>query len=377
MTPYAVADPAGLRCMLMRGGTSKGAYFLAGDLPAASPARDDLLLRILGSPDERQVDGIGGGHPLTSKVAVVSTSDTPGADVDYLFLQVHVDRALVSASQPCGNILAGVAPFALERGLIAATGEVTEVRIRMVNTGSVATARLATPGGAVHYAGDTSISGVPFPAARIAITFEGTQGSVCGALLPTGRARDRIARLDVTCIDNGMPVVVINAADLGVTGYERPADLEANGDLRARLEELRFAAASRMGLGDAGELTIPKLTLVAAPRAGGTLCTRTFIPHRCHSSIGVLGAVTVATAARLPGSVAADVAVNPASVVDPAGRRVRLETPSGYFDTEVEPPNQDGSPGRIAVVRTARKLFDGRTWPRATAAAALSTVDVH
>jgi 4-oxalomesaconate tautomerase len=364
--------------MLMRGGTSKGAYFLAADLPAADrpaadrpaadrpaadppateAARDDLLLRLLGSPDPRQVDGIGGGHPLTSKVAVVSASPGPGADVDYLFLQVHVDEARVSAGQPCGNILAGVAPFAVERGLVAPAGDRTSVRIRMVNTGGLAVARIATPGGRADYAGDTVISGVPFPGAEVALTFADTEGSVCGRLLPTGGVRDDIDGTPVTCIDNGMPVVLVEASALGADGHESCAELEADAALRAKVERLRLRAGELMGLGDVGATTIPKVTLVAPPGAGGTLATRTFIPHRCHTSIGVLGAVSVASAVRLPGSTAAAVAGPPRE-----DGRVRLEHPTGFFDTQVT-VDAGGRLGPVAVVRTARKLFDGTTWPR-------------
>jgi 4-oxalomesaconate tautomerase len=353
-----MTDEDGVRCMLMRGGTSKGAYFLRADLPAGAAARDDLLLRVLGSPDPRQIDGIGGGHPLTSKVAVVARSDNAAADVDYLFLQVQVDAARVSAGQPCGNLLAGVGPFAAERGLVEPAGGATTVRIRMVNTGALALARFATPAGRVSYAGDTTVSGVPFPAAEVALTFADTEGSVCGRLLPTGQVRDEVDGVAITCIDNGMPVVLVGAAELGVSGYESCADLEADGALRDRLERLRRQAGELMGLGDVSTATIPKMTLVAPPRAGGTLATRTFIPHRCHTSIGVLGAVSVASAVRLEGSTAAGVAAPPG-----AGGRIRLEHPSGFFDTEVTDAGRS-----VAVVRTARKLFDGTTWPRPAAA---------
>ncbi|MBO0869189.1 MAG: 4-oxalomesaconate tautomerase [Micromonosporaceae bacterium] len=338
--------------MLMRGGTSKGACFLAGDLPADPGARDDLLLRLLGSPDPRQVDGIGGGHPLTSKVAVVSRSERTDADVDYLFLQVQVDRAVVAAGQPCGNILAAVGPYALERGLIPGGAKETTVRIHMVNTGALAEARFATPGGLPCYDGDTMIDGVPFPAAPVHIVFEGTEGSVCGALLPTGRPLDTVDGVEVGCVDNGMPVVVLAAGDVGVTGYESPEELEANQKLRDRVERLRLAAGQLMGLGDVTDQTVPKMTLVSPPRDGGTLSTRTFIPHRCHTSIGVLGAVSVATAVGLPDSPAARVAGAPGP-----GGRIRIEHPTGFFDTE--PVG-----GRIAVLRTARKLFDGTAFPR-------------
>jgi len=354
----------GVRCMLMRGGTSKGAYLLAEDLPADLADRDDLLLRLLGSPDARQIDGIGGGHPLTSKVGVVSRGDAD-SDVDYLFLQVQVESPAVSAGQPCGNILAGIGPFAVERGLIVPGDGHTTVRIRMVNTGGLAVATFPTTATGVVYGGETLISGVPFPAAEVVITFSDTEGSVCGSLLPTGKVVDELDGTRVTLIANGMPVVVVAAADLGITGHESCAELESDMDLRARLESLRLLAGSAMGLGDVTADTVPKMTLVAAPRDGGTLATRTFIPHRCHTSIGVLGAVTVATAAALPGSVAHDLAVAPTETPDGSGSmsRFRLEHPSGFFDTEVV-RDEAGRIDRVSVVRTARKLFDGIAFPR-------------
>jgi 4-oxalomesaconate tautomerase len=335
--------------MLMRGGTSKGAYFLGDDLPADEHERDDLLLRIMGSPDSRQIDGLGGAHPLTSKVAVVTRSAT--ADVDYLFLQVQVAEARVSSSQNCGNILAGVAPFAIERGLHPATGDETEVRIRLVNSGGTAVATVRTPDGAVDYDGDTAIAGVPGTAAPVLLGFLGTEGSTCGALLPTGAVRDRFAGVQVTCVDNGMPVVLLDAAELGLSGYESPADLEADQDLRDTLERVRLVAGTAMNLGDVASSTVPKLTIVAPPRAGGTISTRTFIPHRAHLSIGVFGAVSVATATTLPGSVAHAVAT------PPTGGRYAIEHPGGQFEIRAT------GAGQLAVVSTARRLFDGLTWP--------------
>src|SRR5690348_13151024 len=245
-----MGDPGseGVRCMLMRGGTSKGAYFLAGDLPADPAERDELLLRIMGSPDPRQIDGIGGAHPLTSKVAVVSRSSRPESDVDYLFLQVQVDKPIVSAEQPCGNILAGVGPFAIERRLVPVSGPLTPVRVHMVNTGALAVVHVPTPGGAVRYTGDTAISGVPSTAARIVIVFQDTAGSVAPALLPTGSPVDRVDGIDVTLIDNGMPVALLSAADVGVTGYESPAELESMTGLRARVEAIRLRAGQLMSL---------------------------------------------------------------------------------------------------------------------------------
>jgi 4-oxalomesaconate tautomerase len=347
--------------MLMRGGTSKGVYFLAEDLPAGIAERDDLLLRIMGTPDPRQIDGIGGAHPLTSKVAVVSRSAGPGSDIDYLFLQLGVEAPTVTDKQNCGNVLAGVGPFAVERGLVAAGHERTRVRIRMLNSGSIATATFATPGGVVDYSGDTSISGVPGSAAAVVLDFARTQGSTCGSLLPTGRVRDVIDGIDVTCVDNGMPVVVAAATDLGITGYETPAELAADQRLRERIGSLRLQAGKLMGLGDVTDASVPKTTLVAAPRDGGMICTRTFIPVRPHASIGVLGAVSVVTALLLDGAVGRDLAAlpspgSPMDVEHPAGRlRVEVE-----LDTTLDPPKVR----RSSIVRTARKLFDGTVFPR-------------
>ncbi|MDP9685546.1 4-oxalomesaconate tautomerase [Streptomyces griseoviridis] len=348
-----------VRCMLMRGGTSKGAYFLAEDLPSDAAARDGLLLRVMGSPDPRQIDGLGGAHPLTSKVAVVSASEDPEADVDYLFLQVAVDTPEVTDRQNCGNILAGVGPFAVERGLVPAGGTETTVRIRMRNTGELAVATFPTPGGRVDYTGDAGISGVPGTAAAVVIEFP--QGGA--PLLPTGNVRDTVAGTEVTCVDNGMPVVLIPAAALDVTGYEEPRDLEEDVALADRLREIRLAAGRLMGLGDVEGTTVPKLSLLAPPRAGGAVTTRTFIPVRCHTSIGVLGAASVAAGLRLPGGVGEGIAELPGS-----GDRVRVEHPTGFLDVEtaVDPGAGDTPPAvrRTAVVRTARKIFDGTVFPR-------------
>jgi 4-oxalomesaconate tautomerase len=346
--------------MLMRGGTSKGAFFLAHDLPADPAARDDLLLRVMGSPDPTQIDGVGGAHPLRSKVAVVSLSEQPGVDVDYLFLQVEVDRAQVSDAQTCGNIIAGVGPFAIERGLVTAGDDRTHVRIRMTNTGATAEATIHTPGGRVEYRGETAIAGVPRPAASVEIAFDGTEGSSTGALLPTGNVRDTVAGHEVTLIDNGMPVVLVGAAGLGLEGDEEPATLEGDDALRATIEGIRLAAGAVMHLGDVGEASVPKITICAAPRHGGTITTRTFIPHQVHASIGVLGGVTVATAVEIGGTVATEVA-GPRL---PDGS-VRIEHPAGYFDARVDVSYADDGwhARRTSVVRSARKLFDGTVWP--------------
>lgn len=342
-----------LPVMWMRGGTSKGGYFLESDLPSDTEARNRLLLRIMGSPDLRQIDGMGGADPLTSKVAVVRRSQRPGIDVDYLFLQVFVDRPIVSDIQNCGNILAGVGPFALERGLVAIEDGETPVNIYLENTGQTAVARIATPNRTVSYYGDAKLAGVPGSAAGIPLAFRDTMGSTCGALLPTGRDRDVIDGIEVTMIDNGMPCVLLRAADLGIAGQETPAELEANEALKATLESIRLKAGPLMGLGDVSDQPIPKMTMVSASSAGANISTRTFIPHRCHKSIGVFGAVSVATALLLPGSVCRDIAYIPGG----EEKRIRIEHPTGALDLSVK-SNAEGFES-AAVISTARKLMDG------------------
>jgi 4-oxalomesaconate tautomerase len=343
--------------MLMRGGTSKGAYFLASDLPSNAEERDRLLLSIMGSPDPRQIDGVGGAHPLTSKAAIVSPSADAGADVDFLFAQVGVDEANVDTTPNCGNILAGVAPFAIDRGLVTAQEAQTRVRVRTLNTGTVAELVVLTPGKRVQYAGQERIDGVPGSAAPVTVNFLGVEGSVCGSLLPTGNVLDEIAGIRATLIDNGMPVVVVAAADAGCTGRESCAVLEADASLRARIEEIRLEAGRRMGLGDVSRAVVPKVTLVSKPVAGGVVSTRSFIPHACHASIGVFAAVTVATACILPGSAAAPYAEAPPGQV----KRMSIEHPSGIFEVRLEIEGEADAPHvrRAGVVRTARALFDG------------------
>lgn len=355
--------------MVLRGGSSKGAFFLADDLPADPDERDDLLLRIMGSPDDRQIDGIGGAHPLTSKVAVVSADPEQPGTIRYLFLQVMVGQAVVSAAQNCGNILAGVGPFALERGLLDGAGAGSQLRvpILMENTGSMAWATFPVAGRAPAYHGDTSISGVPGSAAPIRLDFDGLAGGTCGSLLPTGRLVDEIDGVPVTCVDNGMPVVVMAGADLGVAGTETPTELEADDELRARLERIRLEAGPLMGLGDVESSSVPKLTMVGPPGQGGHLSTRTFIPHRCHDAIGVLGAVSVATAALLPGTPAHQVLVgSPGLSGEGPGEVLVLEHPTGTFDATVtvDPSTDPPTVERAGIIRTARKLMDGTVFPR-------------
>ena len=294
----------GIPCVWMRGGTSKGGIFLATDLPADPSARDRLLLEIMGSPDNRQIDGMGGADPLTSKVGIVKRSSHPDCDVDYLFLQVFVDQAIVTDSQNCGNILAAVGPFAIEQGLVPAKGDVTQVSVLMENTDQIAVLQVQTPNGKVTYKGTSAIDGVPGTSAPVTCEFKETAGSTCGALYPSGNLTDFIDGVDVTLIDNGMPVVILNASDFGVSGTESRDELDGNTELKIRLESIRLQAGPLMNLGDVTEKSVPKMSLVCKPKDGGCIATRTFIPHRCHASIGVLGAVSVATAAITPGTVA-------------------------------------------------------------------------
>ncbi|NOW46544.1 4-oxalomesaconate tautomerase [Novosphingobium sp. SG751A] len=341
-------------CMWMRGGTSKGGYFLKSDLPTDAVTRDAFLLGVMGSPDPVQIDGMGGADPLTSKVAVVSKSERPGIDVDYLFLQVFVDQAIVTDAQNCGNILAGVGPFAIERGLIPATGDETRVAIFMENTGQVAVATVQTPGGKVSYKGEAKIDGVPGSHAPVPLEFRDTAGSSCGALLPTGNTADEVNGVRVTLIDNGMPCVVFKAEDVGITGYEDRDWLDANVELKARIEAIRLVVGERMNLGDVKEKSVPKMMLVAPPKHGGAVTVRSFIPHRAHATIGVLGAVSVATACLLKGSPAAEVAQIP----EGARKTLSVEHPTGEMTCVLE-TDEAGDVKTAALLRTARKLFDG------------------
>jgi 4-oxalomesaconate tautomerase len=353
------ADPArdGIRCMLMRGGTSKGAFFLADDLPADTTIRDDLLLRVMGSPDPRQIDGLGGAHPLTSKVAIVSPSHEDGIDLEYLFLQIVIGEPVVSTAQTCGNMLAGVGPFAVERGLVAATAAQTTLRIRLVNTADIATAVFATADGRPVYDGDAAIDGVPGTACPIDLEMT---AAPTRPLLPTGRVVDTIDGHDVTLVDNGMPVVLLRAAEFGVTGAERPDELESRADLTHAVETVRLGAGHLMGLGDVTGQTVPKMFLLSPAQHGGVIGTRAFIPHRVHSSIGVLMAASVAAGVSIPGAVGSELAKPPASDVHD------IEHPSGSFPARVRVTRDDDGTWRASSrsLRTARKIFDGLVFPR-------------
>jgi 4-oxalomesaconate tautomerase len=321
-----------------------------------------VLLAAMGSPDVRQIDGVGGAHPLTSKVAVISASEREDADVDYLFLQVVVDKAEVSDSQNCGNILAGVGPWAIENGFVDAQDGTTPVRIHMVNTGSIAVAHVPTPGSQVEYEGTARIDGVPGTAAAIPMDFLDVAGSSCGALLPTGNIIDEVQGVALTCIDNGMPVVLLKASDFGLSGTERPEELEANAELKERIENIRLEIGPKMNLGDVKSKTVPKMTLISPPQNGGVVSTRSFIPHRVHEAIGVLGAVSVATGCVLPGSVAEGIAELPAS--SDGAQRLEVEHPTGFFTVDMDVEVSDGEVDvkRSALLRTARKLMRGEVY---------------
>lgn len=351
-----------IACLVMRGGTSKGLYFHADDLPSDRETRDAVLLSAMGSPDTREIDGMGGGHPLTSKVAVIKKSARPGVDIDYLFLQVWPDRAEVSDQQNCGNILAGVAPFAIEQGLMKAEDGITSVRIWMENTESIATAHVQTPNRQVRYDGEARIDGVPKSHAPINIDFEDVAGSSCGSLLPTGNAVNEVNGVRVTCIDNGMPVVCLNANDFGLTGSETPAEIEGNSEVKARIEAIRLAAGPMMNLGDVTNKTIPKMSLLSAPTSGGAISTRTLIPHRVHDSIGVLGAVSVATACLVPGSVAFEIAQVESN--NESSTLIEVEHPTGFFTVSMDIQTIDGAVTvkKSALLRTARLLMRGEVF---------------
>jgi 4-oxalomesaconate tautomerase len=343
----------------MRGGTSRGPFFVEDALPADITHRDALLLAVMGSPDVRQIDGLGGADPLTSKVGIVRRGQSPGVDLEFLFAQVSIKESRVDTTPNCGNMLAAVAPFALETGLVTPNGEVTRLRVLTRNTGTLCDIEVQTPGGVVEYSGDARIDGVPGTGAPIKISFLETAGSICGSLLPTGALVDRFDGLDVTCIDNGMPVVVMAAEALGVTGYETRDQLNANAALKKKIESIRLQTGPAMNLGDVTKQVVPKMCLVAKPAAGGQICTRTFIPHDCHAAVGVLGAVTVATAAVLPGSVANRYARVPTG----NAKTISVEHPSGEFSVELTMNPQNPSEVlQAALLRTARLIMRGEVF---------------
>jgi len=345
--------------MQFRGGSSKGLYFMASDLPADEEARNQVLLEAVGR-DARQIDGLGGADPLTSKVAIVSASEREDADIDYLFVQVVVGENRVDTTPNCGNILAGVGPFAVETGLVETSGVETRVHVHMVNSGKICELVVQTPNGQITYEGDTRIDGVPGTAAPVVCNYMDVAGSACGALLPTGNVVDTVDGIEVTCVDNGMPVVVLRARDLGIMGDESPEALNANETLKARLQSIRLQLGPKMNLGDVDGAAVPKMCMISEPQKGGVINTRTFIPYKCHSAIGVLGAVSAATACILPGSVAEGIAQVPETN---AGEPLQLsvEHPSGEFSVSLKLDNSGELPQvtKAGLLRTARLLSRG------------------
>lgn len=346
-----------IACVMMRGGTSRGPFFLASDLPADARLRDAVLLAAMGSPHEYQVDGIGGANPLTSKVAIISKSQQPGADVDYLFAQVLVNERRVDTKPNCGNMLVAVGPFAIEAGLVPAAHPETTVRIYNVNTGSLVESIVQTPEGRVTYEGAAAIDGVPGTAAPIKLNFKSAVGAVTGKLLPTGRALDVIDGIEVSCVDMAMPMVLMRAEQFGKTGYETASELDADRALFARMETVRRKAGALMGMGDVSQLVVPKPGLLAPPQHGGTVTSRYFVPYSCHKAHAVTGAICVASACAIPGTVASRLAAlraAPQGIVD-------IEHPSGKIavDLDVELDRDPPVIRRAALIRTARRVFQG------------------
>jgi len=364
-TARRVGDQTAIPMALMRGGTSRGPMFLASDLPSDVQQRDQVLLAVMGSPHPLQVDGVGGGHSLTSKAGIVAPSERDDIDLDFTFVQLQPEATTVQTTQNCGNMLAAVVPFAVERGLIQPTQDVTDVVVRTTNTGLISRIGVHTPAAHgqryVQYSGDAEIAGVPGTASPVNIRFLNTAGSIAPALLPTGNQTDVVhadgTDYTVTLIDNGQPLVIINAQDLDVTGYETVAELTENTELKSRVEALRLAAAQAMGLGDVTDESYPKMTLVAPPKHGGAITTRSFIPHRVHESIGVLAAVTVATALLMDGTVAAHVGVPGTGTSQTVG----IEHPSGIFEALVD-LDDDGAVVASGNTRTARLISRGEVY---------------
>jgi len=352
-----MSDLVGIPVIFMRGGTSRGPYFKAEDLPKDTAARDRVLLAAMGSPDPRQIDGLGGADTLTSKVAIVSKSTRPGVDLDYLFAQVDIGKPIVDTAPSCGNMLAGVAPFGIETGLIPAQDGETRVMIYNVNTEARIEAVVKTPGRAVVYTGEARIDGVPGTAAPIILNFMDVVGSVSGKMLPTGKVRDVINGIDVTCIDVAMPMIMMRAQDFGISGYEGRPEFAANKELFARIEPIRRKAGEMMGFGDVSDKVIPKVGLLSPPReANGTITSRYLTPHALHAAHAVTGAVCVSTACALEGSIAYEVA----KPDDANPRTIWIEHPSGQVDVLLQTKGKGADMDVIAgTLRTARPIMKG------------------
>ena len=345
--------------LFMRGGTSRGPYFNRADLPEDRETLAEVLISAVGAGHPLNIDGIGGGAAVTTKVAMLSKSNDDWADVDYFFAQVSVEEKLVDFKPTCGNILSGVGPAAVEMGLVTPEGDETEVRIRAVNTGAKVLAKVQTPGGEMTYDGDTEIAGVPGRAAPVALNFMGVVGSSTGAFLPTGNLRDTIDGIEVTCMDVAMPLVIARADAFGLTGYESAEELDANTEFFSRMEAVRLKAGELMGMGDVTKSVTPKFGLLAPARDGGTIATRYFMPWKTHPSMAVTGAQCLASCALTPGTVSDGLLSRPTD--SPA--EVVLEHASGTIDVLVDYDTQDGFALKSAgLLRTARKISDGKIY---------------
>ncbi len=346
--------------LLIRGGSSKGIYFEKNDLPEDINLRDEIILSIVGR-DARQIDGLGGANPLTSKVAIISKSQNEESDVDFLFIQVVVGENRVDSSPNCGNILAGVGAFAIERGMLTATNDTTSIKVNMINSNNICELIMQTPNGKLSYEGDAKIDGVPGTSAPIICNYIDVAGSVCGSLFPTGNKKDVIDGINITCIDNGMPVVLINANELGKTGYESCEELSNDLELKEKIEAIRLKVGPLMNLGDVSKRVVPKMTLVSPAKNGGNINTRTFIPHNCHAAIGVLGAVSVASACLYDECVTNSVNNIEKSLTN----KVSVEHPSGEFSVELTCENVDNELviKKAGLLRTARLISKGEAYP--------------
>ncbi len=346
--------------LFMRGGSSRGPYFKRSDLPEDLTTLSDVLVAVIGAGHPLNIDGLGGGASVTTKVAMLSKSDDEWADVDYFFGQVGIEDRLVDYRPTCGNILSGVGSAALEMGLVEATGDETQVKILATNIGARIVAIVQTPNGIVTYDGDAEIDGVPGTAAPVQLQFMDTVGGVTGTMLPTGNPVDEIDGIQITCMDVAMPTVIARAEDFGLTGFESPADLNGNKLFFERMEPIRVEAGRRMGMGDVSRSVTPKFALVAPPGAGGALCARFFTPTKCHPSMAVTGAQCLAACLLNPGTVAAGLV----QTLPESPARIVIEHPLGTIDVIVE-YSFEGSRLQLhsaGLIRTARKLAAGEVY---------------
>ena len=343
--------------LFMRGGTSRGPFFNRADLPEDLNELAEVLIKAVGSGHPLNIDGIGGGAAVTTKVAMLSPSSDEWADIDYFFAQVSVEDRLVDYKPTCGNMLTAVGPAAIEMGLVKPDNDTTEIRIRAVNTGAEVISVVQTPDREVEYQGDAAIDGVPGTAAPIRLNFRNVAGGATGKLLPTGNLRDAFDGIEVTCMDVAMPVVMARADAFGLTGHESRQDLDSNTDFFARMESVRLKAGEAMGMGDVSKSVTPKFAVLAPARAGGSIAARYFMPWQTHPTLAVTGAQCISACALAPGSVADGLWVRPN--VNPVV--LNLEHPVGVIEVAMDTDNDANGfqVNSAGLVRTARKLAAG------------------